>query len=344
VEEISVTVQPLAVGTLHAPSRSAWAIRRSTSDGLLATAAQALDRLGEHVVLFRYREWVFVNFGLFAALGAWLTMGLMGAILIGQGVAPGQFLGMAVLGCAAVVAGSWLAAQLFDLRVLLADRRGAVRRPVFVSWGGVLALALVFAGFAGLSGHGVLMMLDAGVRSIFLGHAVGRLGCLSYGCCFGRPTRSRLAITYSTPHAKAVRVGGLGGVPLHPAALYEAVLDLVLFAAVNAVALAGAPLGVPAALALAGYGCARFAVEFLRDQQGRTLGGHITVNHLIALALVGVGAALAGALLLGEPAAAAPISWHTSLRGAPWLSVGILPGALVVFLGFSLHRGEIGQW
>jgi phosphatidylglycerol:prolipoprotein diacylglycerol transferase len=230
------------------------------------------------------------------------------------------------------------------LRSLLADRRSAVRRPVFVSWGGALALALVLALLAALSGHGVLMMLDAGARSIFLGHAIGRLGCLSYGCCFGRPTRSRLAITYRAPQAKAVRVGKLSGVSLHPAALYEAILDLVLFLAVNAAVLAGAPLGTATALALAGYGCTRFAIEFLRDNHGHELVGSIALNHLIALTLFGVGVALAGWVLLGETAAAPPVGWASPLRDAPWLPAAVLPAALVVFAGFSLHRGDVGRW
>lgn len=339
-----MAIRHLALEGAHAPFRSAAPSRRRRPNRSLAAAGWVLDHMAQHVVLFRYREWVLVSFGLFAAIGAWLTMWWMGVILIGQGVAPELFLVMALLGCGAVVAGSWLLAQLFDLRVLLADGRGAMRRPVFVSWGGALALALVLALFAALSDRGVLTMLDAGARAVFLGHAVGRLGCLCYGCCFGRPTENRLAITYRSPLAKAVRVGGLGGVPLHPTPLYEAICDLALFVAVNVVALLGAPLGAPTALALAGYGCARFTIEFLRDNKGRTLVGRISLNHLIALTLVGIGAALAGYLLLASPEVAPPVAWSTSLRATPWLCAGILPGVLTVFAGFSLHRGEVGRW
>jgi phosphatidylglycerol:prolipoprotein diacylglycerol transferase len=313
-------------------------------DGIVAAATSALDWLGERVVLFRYRGWVVVSFGLFATVGAWLTMSLMGFLLVGQGVALGQFSSLALLCCAAVVAGSWLLAQLLDLRVSVADRGAVLRRPAFVSWGGILALALVLVLFGVFSGHGVLVMLDAAARSALLGHAVGRLGCLSYGCCFGRPTRSPLAITYRAPQAKAVRVGHRHGVPLHPAPLYEALFDLGLFAAVNALALAGAPLGAPTALAFFGYGCGRFAIEFLRDNDGRMLTGGISLNQVIALALALLGAALAGAVLLGEPGATPPFAFAASLHDAPWISAAALPGALMVFVGFSLHRGEVGRW
>lgn len=339
-----MTFQPVAGPAEIAPSSLPRPLGKARPDRIVGAAASALDWLGERVVLFRYRDWVFVSFGLFASIGAWLTMSLMGFLLIGQGVAPGQFLRVALLGCAAIIAGSWLLAQLLDLRVPVADRGAGLRRPAFVSWGGIFSLLLVLALFGSFSGHGVLAMLDAAARSTFLGHAVGRLGCLSYGCCFGRPTRSPLAITYRAPQAKAVRVGHRHGVPLHPAPLYEALLDIVLLVAVNAVAFAGAPLGVPAALALFGYGCGRFAIEFLRDNEGRMLVGGVALNHLIALAVALVGVALAGTVLLGDPVLAPSPAFAAPLRDAPWLFAATLPGALAVFVGFSLHRGEVGRW
>jgi prolipoprotein diacylglyceryltransferase len=311
---------------------------------IAAAASSALDWLGERVVLFRYRDFVFVSFGLFASVGAWLTMSLMGFLLIGQGVAAGQFALLALVSCAAIVAGSWLLARLLELRAPAADRTAAGLRPIFVSWGGISSLLVVFVLYGSLSGHGALIMLDAVARSAFLGHAIGRLGCLSYGCCFGRPTRSPLAITYRAPEAKAVRVGQRHGVPLHPAPLYEAILDIALLLLVNAVALAGAPLGLPAALACVGYGCGRFAIEFLRENESRIRVACISLNQLVALAMALLGVALAGVALHGEPGAAPPFAFAAALRDVPWLSAAILPGALLVFVGFSLHRREVGHW
>ncbi len=103
-------------------------------------------------------------------------------------------------------------------------------------------MPLVFGIFSWHSGIALLVLVDAFARAMPIGHALGRLGCLSYGCCYGRPTRRRLAITYRNPLAKAVRIGNLQHVRLHPAAFYEAVLDLGILLAVNAAVLArGAP-------------------------------------------------------------------------------------------------------
>ena len=332
-----MSVQPLAF-----PDASVAG--HPTGEGLASALTGLLDRLAGRVVLFRYRDWVFVSFGLFGGLGALLTTGLMGAILVGRGMAPASFLTLAVIGGAAVVVGSWLLGVAYDYRLLLESPRKALRRPVFVSWGGVLGLALTLAVFAALSGPSVLTLLDALACSIFLGHAVGRVGCLAYGCCFGRPTRCRLSITYRNPQAKAVRVGHRHGIPLHPASLYEAVSELGLLVAINAVALYGAPLGLPTALALLGYGGIRFGVEFLRDQDGRAVLGFLSVNHLIALGMVALGAGLAAFGLPGGLGATPAFNWSASFAAAPWLVPSTLPVALVVFVGFSAHRGSVGSW
>jgi phosphatidylglycerol:prolipoprotein diacylglycerol transferase len=303
----------------------------------------ALDWLADQVVLFRYGDLVFVTFGLFAALGAYLTLAWMGVILIGQGVSIGAFASLALVASACVVFGSWLLAQLLDLRLLLENPREALRRPVFASWGGLLMVPPVFAIFSWHSGLGLLALVDAFALSMPIGHAIGRLGCLSYGCCYGRPTRQRLAITYRNPLAKAVRIGGHQHVRLHPTALYEAILDLGILVAVTAAFFLGMPLGVPSALALMAYGFGRFAIEFLKDNGGRILRSRFSVNHLLSLSMAGLGVLLLPSIL-SAPQASPAIAWAQALDALPWLLLALVPAAMVIFGGFSVHRRRVGSW
>ncbi len=305
--------------------------------------SRLLDWLATQVILFRAGNLVFVTFGLFAALGALATLIGSGVILIGQGLAPTRFLLLGLLGCVGVVLGSWLVAQLFDYRLWLENPREALRRPAFVSWGGILSLPVVFLAFAKATDTNALLLMDAVARASLLGHALGRLGCLSYGCCFGHPTRGRLAVTYHNPAAKAVRVAKLRGVPLHPTALYEAVMDIAIFVVVNTAALVGAPLGVPAALSLLLYGLGRFAIEFLKDNHGRIVVGTIAINHIVCLALVAIGAAMLRGII-ESPEIAPEIAWWLGLGTVRDLLPAFVPTAGVVFVGFSLHRHRVGSW
>lgn len=68
-------------------------------------------------------------------------------------------------------------------------------------------------------------VLDIGSTAIPLAHSFGRLGCLSAGCCYGRPTNGDWGIKLYTdlvePH--------LQGVYLHPTQLYESACLMILF-------------------------------------------------------------------------------------------------------------------
>lgn len=325
-----------------------WPWTRTPGIAWISILCRALDFLGDRVVLFRWGNAVFVTFGLFAGMGALLSMTAMGGLLVAQGVSVHLFVLLALVGSAAVVLGSWLAGQMFDYELLLRSPREALRRPVFVSWGGLVAMLLALAVLAPFTGLSLLVILDAAARSVPLGHALGRFGCLSYGCCFGRPTRCPVAITYRNPEAKAVRVAGLQHVPLHPAAFYEAVLDLGILVVVNAASWLGVAPGVPTALVFLLYGLGRFAIEFLRDDRERfaprplAVLPALSVNHLLCLALVAVGALALTALFRCD--AAPSVSWAAAVAATPWLLPITAPSSGLVFLGFSLHRGRVGQW
>lgn len=68
-------------------------------------------------------------------------------------------------------------------------------------------------------------VLDLGATAVPLAHAFGRLGCLSAGCCYGKPTGGEWGIKLYAdlvePH--------LQGIYLHPTQVYESAALFVLF-------------------------------------------------------------------------------------------------------------------
>lgn len=106
--------------------------------------------------------------------------------------------------------------------------------------------------------------LDSIVPSLPLAHAIGRLGCFSAGCCYGKPTSSWIGIAFAAP------VGGApAGIPLIPIQLIESALNLLIFVLLILAARKSRTKAVTLPLYLAMYGCVRFLTEFFRGDEIR---------------------------------------------------------------------------
>jgi phosphatidylglycerol:prolipoprotein diacylglycerol transferase len=136
----------------------------------------------------------------------------------------------------------------------------------------------------------VLKTMDVFAPGLALGHAIGRLGCFSAGCCWGVSTRLPWAVTFTNPRAKEL-VGVPLGVPLHPTQLYESLGELIIFAVLYLGFLRPHRDGSIISLYLALYGMLRFLVEFVRfhDQQSNPLTGPFSTEQWISLVLVAAG-------------------------------------------------------
>lgn len=72
----------------------------------------------------------------------------------------------------------------------------------------------------------VWAMLDRLAITATIIHAFGRMGCFLAGCCYGLPTDSALAVTFTHEHSKAKPLGEA----LHPTQLYSVFLITSIFA------------------------------------------------------------------------------------------------------------------
>jgi phosphatidylglycerol:prolipoprotein diacylglycerol transferase len=133
-----------------------------------------------------------------------------------------------------------------------------------IFYGGLLCAIAVGLWYTRSRNMPFLRMADAFAPGIALGHAFGRLGCFSAGCCWGEPTSLPWAVTFTNPYSHEV-VGVPLGVPLHPTQLYEAgallVIFFVLYRWFSAKQFDGQILGAYLLL----YSVTRFLVEFLRS-------------------------------------------------------------------------------
>ena len=100
---------------------------------------------------------------------------------------------------------------------------------------------------------------DAFAVAIPLAQAVGRMGCLLNGCCYGTPFNGPWAVE-------------LGEVSRHPTQLYESALLLLLARYLWVKRLQPAPSGHLFRRYLVGYAVIRFVLEFLRGDPSIQLG------------------------------------------------------------------------
>jgi phosphatidylglycerol:prolipoprotein diacylglycerol transferase len=123
-----------------------------------------------------------------------------------------------------------------------------------------------------------------------LAHAIGRVGCLLGGCCYGTECSLPWAVTYTDPMARRLNGTPLD-VPLHPTVVYESLLELVNFALCYALWKSKAKDWAIVILWMGLYGSERFLLEFLRGDPRGFL-GPLSTSQWLGLASVACSAAL----------------------------------------------------
>ncbi len=136
-------------------------------------------------------------------------------------------------------------------------------------WGGVLGAALgiwIYSKFAKIN-YGVLTDMIA--PGIILSQAIGRIGCLINGCCYGFETDLACGVIYSHPESYAPL-----GIPVLPTQLFEIIYNLIVFGILFGLRDRLKPDGSLFMLYLALYSVWRFGIDFIREGDVFLLGLH----------------------------------------------------------------------
>lgn len=147
-----------------------------------------------------------------------------------------------------------------------------------------------------------LPTFDILAPSLALAQAIGRVGCLLAGCCWGHECDLPWAITYTDP-AAAVNVGTPLHIAVHPFPAYAAVFNFAVFLILSWLYKKKLAAGRVFATYLILYGLGRFLLEFTRGDEVRGLyfGDLVSTSQLISAVLVATGIGL---------------QWWISRRGA----------------------------
>jgi phosphatidylglycerol:prolipoprotein diacylglycerol transferase len=132
----------------------------------------------------------------------------------------------------------------------------------------------------------VIPVFDYLAPAVAAGHAVGRIGCLLGGCCYGMPLEHGhpLAVVYP-PQS----LGAPPGIPLLAVPVIESVGLLAVSAITALVYIITKRNGTGVGVYLILYSVLRFGIEFFRGDMVRGTYGWFTTSQIISIALFSAG-------------------------------------------------------
>ena len=173
-------------------------------------------------------------------------------------------------------------------------------RSMGVYYGGLLLALASAALFLAKKHLPFWTTADLAAPGIALGQAIGRIGCLSAGCCYGKPTHLPWGITFTDSYAYN-NVGVTLNVPLHPTQIYESLGALSLFVFLMWRLPRKHTNGLILLEYLILYSILRFVIEFFRgDERGFVLYGLLSTSQFIAVSTI-LGSVAAYYWLLRRP-------------------------------------------
>jgi phosphatidylglycerol:prolipoprotein diacylglycerol transferase len=165
-------------------------------------------------------------------------------------------------------------------------------------FGGLIGAILAFLISVKAKSLPVWKTADAAAPSLVLAHSIGRLGCTSAGCCYGRPVPGAEDLNVGIhfmkefPYFYVVFPQGSTappGIALYPTQILEAIGNLLIFIVLLILYRRKAFDGEVITLYLVLYGALRFALEFYRGVTPPIGGLGITWNQVVALILILLG-------------------------------------------------------
>ena len=169
-----------------------------------------------------------------------------------------------------------------------------VIRNGFVFYGGLIGGVIGLVIYAKAFRLPLLPLFDLYAAGTALGHAVGRVGCLISGCCYGLPAEGSFYVLYT----HAVDPNTPLGTPLLPIQLIECFCLVGIFALCECLFYFTKRRGVSAFAYAGTYAVTRFVLEFFRGDAVRGVFGGLSTSQYISLAILAILSAILAARFL----------------------------------------------
>jgi phosphatidylglycerol:prolipoprotein diacylglycerol transferase len=183
----------------------------------------------------------------------------------------------------------------WDWNLYSGDSLGEIFSKFFgelVFFGGLLGGLAGLALYCKLFKVELVPLLDLCAATIPFGHAIGRIGCLLGGCCYGEEMSSVSILTVIYPSSTldlASEYTVPSGVPLLNVPGMESAFLVLLFVVNSVVFLRTNIRGLCTGIYLTAYGIWRFVIEFFRGDSVRGVYFGLSVSQYVSIVLVVVG-------------------------------------------------------
>lgn len=219
-------------------------------------------------ILFEIGPLTIHTYGVFLAIG--FIVGLIFAINQAkkQGIPKENILDLGFYILISAVVGSRLLFVIKEYKYYLKNPLDIIKfwEGGLVFYGGLLLAIIVVIFYTKKNALPLWKLADIIAPSLAIGYAIGRLGCFSAGCCYGKPTELPWGVIFTDPHSLAII-----GIPIHPTQLYGALASFGIFIFLILYRRHKKFEGELFWLFLLLYSTARFIIEFFRGDEARDL-------------------------------------------------------------------------
>ncbi len=248
-----------------------------------------------HPILFRipiFGGVTIYTYGFMVALAVLVALLWIGRESKLQGLNPARAMDLSFYIIVFAILGSRL------LHILISERSRFLENPLifFKIWEGGLVfygglIAAIITTYVYMKRHQLFFWSYADVYApaISLGHAIGRIGCLMAGCCYGRAVGHEAWYTIIFP----VQSHGFAptGIALYPTQLMETVGELLIFSLLLVVRSKKRFEGQLLATYLIAYAILRAFVEYFRGDlvRGFVIDPWLSTSQFISVIMLVVG-------------------------------------------------------
>ncbi|MEA2011888.1 MAG: prolipoprotein diacylglyceryl transferase [Verrucomicrobiota bacterium] len=205
---------------------------------------------------------------------------------------------LAIAGLVGAIIGARIFYVLTNLSIYLKDPLQIIRidKGGLVFYGGMIGAIAVIIFLCKKHNYNIREIADLFTPSLVLGQAIGRIGCLINGCCFGKACSNFLGIHYSSgslAHQIQLQKGIILPTATQPLAVYptqffSTLLHLTLLIFLLLADKKKHKHGIIFCYYLIVYGTFRFFVEFLRGDY-INMYGPFTIAQIICMIIVPIG-------------------------------------------------------